>query len=89
MNYNKMRTREGGNIPPRECLVDLAVRRLVEKCLVVRLAATLQHPKIVESSGVITVQRSRASGLCAASDHASAQYPVIRCTLPRAQSRLH
>ena len=27
--------------------------------------------------GVITVQRSRASGHCVARDHASAQYPVL------------
>ena len=26
---------------------------------------------------------------CAARDHASAQYPVIGCTLPRAQYRIH
>jgi len=39
--------------------------------------------------GVITVQSSRASGHCAARDHASAQCPVTGCTLPRAQSRVH
>jgi hypothetical protein len=49
----------------------------------------VRAPKIVETLGVVTVESSRASGLCAARDHASGQYPVIWCTLPRAQSRLH
>ena len=45
--------------------------------------------KARESLGVITVRSSRASGHCAARDHASAQHPVTGCTLPRAQCRLH
>jgi hypothetical protein len=41
------------------------------------VSATLVRPEIMESFGVIAVQNSCASGLCAASDRVSAQYPVI------------
>jgi len=49
----------------------------------------LSIQKLWKVLGVITVQSSRVSGHCAACDHASAQYPVMGCTLPWAQSRLH
>jgi hypothetical protein len=72
-----MRTREGGSLHPGECPAVLAARCLVEKCLNFLFAATLGRIEIMENFGVITVQSSRVSGLCAARDHVSAQYPVI------------
>jgi hypothetical protein len=91
----KMRTQKGGNIPlvsaQPSWLLDVSTRSVLLSGLgyVSALIHALVRPEIMESFGVITVQSFRTSGLCAARDRVSAQYPVMRCTLPRAQSRLH
>ena len=89
VSYKKVRTREGGNITPSECLAVLAARRLVEKFLDTLLAVTWEHTKIMENLGVITIPEFSCFGLRDARDRASAQRPVIKCNLSRAQSKLH
>jgi hypothetical protein len=52
VSYNKVRTREGGNIPLASVQPTvLAARRLVEKCLNILLAVMCEHTKIMENLG--------------------------------------
>ena len=46
----------------------------------------LEASEMMESFGVHYRSESSVTGHCAARDHASAQYPVTRQTLPRTQS---
>jgi len=49
----------------------------------------LEASQVTESFGVNCCPESSVTGHCAAREHVSSQYPVTRCTLPRAQSKLH
>ena len=87
---NKVGNREGGNIPLASVQpAVLAARRLVQKCLNILLAATWEHTKIIENLGGNYHSRVLVLLDFGTRDRASAQCPVIKCTLLRAQSRLH
>ena len=68
---------------------DCSGPRLVMKLFVVSLSAFLKPAKMMESFGVHYRSESSVTGHCAGRDHASAQYPVTRRTLPRTQSETY
>jgi hypothetical protein len=72
-----------------ECSAVLAARRLVEQSLNFWLAVAWKHTKIVENLGVITTPKFSYFWTLERAWSYLGTVPSHKCTLSRAQSRLH